>query len=101
MVKSPNSEEVYVTLGSGSVACLEYNESSSILSQKWISSDSGFGTLHGITISPDGSYLYVSSRSNGSVHKINASNGELVYSKNGLAEAGMMGALTGIAIVQE
>ena len=101
MVKSPNSEEIYVTLGSGSVACLEYNEGSGNLSQKWVSSDSGFGILHGITVSPDGSYLYVSSRSNGSVHKINASNGELVYSKNGLAEAGMMGALTGIAIVQE
>ena len=34
MVKSPVNDEVYITLGSGSVACLEFNGVS--LTEKWI-----------------------------------------------------------------
>ena len=60
--------------------------------------------LHGLTISSDGTKVYVSSRGDGSIHVFDALSGTLLNSVEGV---GMMmdmdidmGSLSGIAIIQ-
>ena len=86
---------------SAGVACLSYDESGE-LSLKWQTLDSTFDTLHGVTVSADGSRVYVSSRGDGSIHIFDAVSGSLINTVEGV---GMMmdmnmGALSGIAITQ-
>ena len=71
-------------------------DSDGVLNLVWDTTDSDFDELHGITASADGSYLYVSSRANGSVYMLDAMTGELL-SSNMITGSMMLG---GIAITQ-
>jgi len=112
IVESPVLSEVFVVLsgnedypGSGGLACLSYNDSGE-LSLKWQTLDSAFDTLHGVTVSSDGSKVYVSSRGDGSIHVFDAVSGSLLNTVDGIGmmmdmEMDMnMGSLSGIAITQ-
>ena len=70
------------------------------LKLEWQTPDSSFDTLHGITASADGAFLYVSSRGNGSVYLLDANDGTILYTASGVGmEMGMeMGSLSGIAV---
>jgi DNA-binding beta-propeller fold protein YncE len=111
IISSPTESEVFVVLsgdvetpGSAGLSCLSYNENGE-LSEKWTTINSVFETLHGITVSSDGSKIYVSSRGNGSIHVFDAFSGNLLNTVDGI---GMMmdnmdidmGSLSGIAIIQ-
>ena len=114
IIESPVLSEVFVVLsgnedvpGSAGLACLSYNDSGE-LSLKWQTLDSGFDTLHGVTVSADGSKVYVSSRGDGSIHIFDAASGNLLNTVDGIGmmmDMGMgmdmdMGSLSGIAITQ-
>ena len=95
--------KVYVVLsgesgGSGSgVACLLFD--GSIFEQEWIETDSEFDTLHGIAISSDRQYVYVSGRGDGNLYKLDAQSGELLDTLELVSTNG--GSLTGgITITQ-
>ena len=110
IVSSPISNEIFVVL-SGSegvdagLSCLSYDANGE-LSIKWTTTDPSFDTLHGVTISSDGSRAYVSSRGNGSIHVFDATTGALINTVDGIGMMmegmGMdgMGSLSGIAITQ-
>ena len=70
-------------------------DSEGALKLVWHRTDSSFDTLHGITISGDGSRLYVSSRGDGSIHMLDAMTGNLLST---VSTGGMM--LGGIDITQ-
>ena len=95
-------DKVYVVLsgdssGSGAgVACLSFDGSS--FSEEWIETNSDFNTLHGIAISEDGQYVYVSGRGDGNLYKLDAQSGNLLNSVN-LVSTGMS-RTGGIAITQ-
>jgi len=112
IIESPISNHIFVVLsgdsedpGSAGVACLSY-DSDGIFADEliWETTSSSYDTLHGITISSDGSTLYVSSRGNGSVYALDAITGEQisVNSDVGMMMDGMMmmGSLSGIAVTQ-
>jgi DNA-binding beta-propeller fold protein YncE len=110
IISSPTESEIFVVLSgdsetssSAGLSCLTYNEDGE-LSEKWTITDSAFDTLHGLTISSDGTKIYVSSRGDGSIHIFDALTGNLLNSVEGV---GMMmdmdidmGSLSGIAIIQ-
>ena len=109
IVSSPTSNEIFVVL-SGSeginagLSCLSYDEDGQ-LSEKWTNTDPSFDTLHGVTLSPDGTRAYVSSRGNGSIHVFDAVSGTLLNTVEGVGmmmDMGdmSMGSLSGIAITQ-
>ena len=111
ITSSPIDNRVYVVLsgssdepGSAGLACLSYSDTGD-LTLEWEITDSSFETLHGITISLDGTRIYVSSRGNGSVYVFNNS-GILINTIEGVGmimddNMGMsMGSLGGIAITQ-
>ena len=109
IIASPTESEIFVVLSgdsetssSAGLSCLTYDEDGK-LSEKWpIITDSDFDTLHGVTVSSDGTRVYVSSRGNGFIHVIDALSGTLLNTVEGI---GMdmemeMGSLSGIAIIQ-
>ena len=110
IISSPTDSEIFVVLSGDNetsdtegLSCLTYNEDGE-LSEKWRTIDSAFDTLHGLTISSDGTKVYVSSRGDGSIHVFDAFTGNLLNSVEGI---GMMmnmdldmGSLAGIAIIQ-
>ena len=109
IVSSPTLNEVFVVL-SGSeevdagLSCLTYNEQG-LLTEKWRTTDPSFDTLHGLTISSDGSRAYVSSRGDGSIYVFDTLTGSLISTAEnvGMMMDGMsmnMGSLSGIAITQ-
>ena len=73
--------------------------------KKWRTTDPSFDTLHGLTISSDGSRAYVSSRGDGSIHVFDTLTGTLISTVEnvGMMMDGMsmnMGSLSGLAITQ-
>jgi len=111
IVPSPVDNKIYVVLSgdgeteSAGLACLTYSDTGE-LTQEWKKMDSSFDTLHGITVSADGSRIYVSSRGDGSVH-VFSSSGELINTIVNVGNMNMgsgmgmsMGSLAGIAITQ-
>ena len=102
IISSPLDNKVYVVLSgtegeSTGLACLSYSDSG-VLSPDWEATEATtgypFDTLHGVTVSADGSRIYVSSRTaNGSVHIFNSS-GDLL---NTVEDVGI---LSGIAVTQ-
>ena len=57
----------------------ELNEDGEVvyyLNEVWRISDSFYGTIHGIEISPDGQTIYVSGRSDGKIYMFDSSTGE-------------------------
>ena len=58
----------------------ELYDSDGVLDFVWHTTDLDFTMLHGITVSADGAYLYLSSRGNGSIYILDAMSGELLNS---------------------
>ena len=68
-----------VTSGTESgIVCLEYgNENEEyFLNQLWETTNSSYGTMHGIDVGSHGQYIYASGRTDGNIYKFNASTGE-------------------------
>ena len=107
IIASPTESEIFVVLSgdsetssSAGLSCLTYDEDGK-LSEKWpIITDSDFDTLHGVTVSSDGTRVYVSSRGNGSIHVIDALSGTLLNTVEGIGMDIDMYSLSGIAIIQ-
>ena len=95
-------DKIYVVLSGSSsgagagVACLSFDGSSFL--EEWTATNSDFNTLHGITISSDGQYIYVSGRGDGNLYKLDAQSGNLLNNIN-LVSTGMS-RTGGIAITQ-
>ena len=95
--ESPVDNIVYVALSGDNlydteaVASIRYTDSE--LSLDWETSNDNFDTLHGIDVSSDGEYIFVSGRGDGHIHKID-NNGN--YLDN--IFLGSMSMLGGIAI---
>ena len=111
ITSSPVNSKIYVVLSgteevnSAGLACLSYTDSGE-LSLDWETINSSFDTLHGVTVSADGSRIYVSSRGDGSIHVFDSS-GNLLNTIDNVGmmmnggDGGMsMGTLAGIAISQ-
>ena len=98
----PIEDKIYIVLsgdssGAGAgVACLSFDGSSFL--EEWTATNSDFNTLHGITISSDGQYIYVSGRGDGNLYKLDAQSGNLLNNIN-LVSTGMS-RTGGIAITQ-
>ena len=85
IINSPNEEKIYISLGGDTL----YPESSGVVALtyenfefniEWLTTDEIFQTLHGISISDDGSYIYASGRGDGHLHVLNSSDGVLLNS---------------------
>ena len=99
----PYEDKIYIVLSGSSstdnsagLACLSFNGSS--FSHEWTTTNSEFDTLHGIAISSDGAYVYVSGRGDGNIYKFDALTGLLINTIN-LISSGMT-RTGGIAITQ-
>ena len=99
----PYQDKVYVVLSGSSdsgesagVACLSFENNS--LSLDWETKNSDFNALHGIAISIDGQFVYVSGRGDGNIYKFDANSGLLLRTVN-LVSSGMT-RTGGIAITQ-
>ena len=59
------------------VSCLEFGQEngSFFLNELWRNTNSSYGTLHGITISNDGQYVYASGRTDGKIYKFDSLTG--------------------------
>mgnify|MGYP001158645398 FL=1 len=55
-------------------------DSDGVLDLVWHTTNLDFTMLHGITVSADGAYLYITSRGNASVYMLDAMSGELLHS---------------------
>ena len=90
IVSSPTSSVIFVVLKNEGIASLSYN-ASGVLTQNWRVSNITDATLHGVTVSLDGTRVYVSGRGNGSVYVFDAATGSLLntisagYSLSGMA----------------
>ena len=85
IIDNPYENKVYVALGgdglypeSAGVAALTYDNFQFNLD--WISSSEEFDTLHGITVSNNGSDIYVSGRGDGHLHIIRSDDGLIIDS---------------------
>ena len=104
---SPTLNEIFIVLSgsegvSAGLSCLSYDDDGQ-LSEKWTNTDTSFDTLHGVTLSPDGTRAYVSSRGDGSIHVFDAISGSLLNTVEGVGmimDGMSMGSLSGIAITQ-
>ena len=95
IVASPTENRVFVALAGDNlqedsgVSCLEFGEEINedgetvyYLDELWRTTDSSYGTMHGIDISPDGQIIYVSGRSDGKIYMFDSETGENLSSKN-------------------
>ena len=102
----PFEDKIYVVLSgntsidnSSGIACLTFDGESSI-SELWRTTNSNYTTLHGIAVSQDGQYVYVSGRGDGYVYKFDTISGHEVSSVQ-LVSTGMMNLTGGIAITKQ
>ena len=93
---SPIEDKFFVSLSGGDgengsseagVACIEYSvqDSQYSMTESWITTNSAYGTLHGITLHPDcdGNYhVYSTGRTDGSIYKFDAQTGQELGSTN-------------------
>ena len=99
MKESPVDNLLYVALAGDNLydteglACVRYDND--LLTLEWVTNDSSFDTFHGVDVSSDGSYIYVSARGDGYIHVFN-SDGILINS----VLLGTMSMLGGLAIEQ-
>ena len=85
IIASPTSDHIFIALsGNGTgegagVASLSFNDTG-LLTLEWSkdTEDANFESLHGITVSSDGSRVYVSSRGNGSLFTLDALTGDVL-----------------------
>lgn len=107
ITKNPNNNDIYVSLsgdmlysGSAGVASLSYQDSEFNLN--WLTIDEQFETLHGITISKGGDYVYSSGRGDGHLHVLSSSDGILLdsieLSASGMTMAGGIAFFNGYEI---
>jgi len=95
--ESPVDDAVYVALSGDNlyetegVACIRFSDTN--LTLEWEANNQNFETLHGIDVSSDGAYIYVSGRGDGHIHKLD-SNGNYLNS----VFLGSMSMLGGLAI---
>ena len=99
----PYDDKVYVVLSGSSdsedsagIACLSFQNNT--LSLDWETKSSDFSSLHGIAISSDGQFVYVSGRGDGNIYKFDANSGLLLKTVN-LVSSGMT-RTGGIAVTQ-
>ena len=93
---SPIEDKFFVSLSGGDgtngssdsgVACIDYSliDSQYSMTESWITTSSGYGTLHGITLHPDceGNYhVYSTGRTDGSIYKFDAQTGQELGNSN-------------------
>ena len=104
---SLSEDKVFVALAGDTttesgVACLEFgidDNGEYFLNQVWKTTESEYGTMHGITISADGQYVYASGRTDGNIYKFDASTGEELGYLNLISSGGVR--TGGIALSQE
>jgi len=99
----PYEDRVYVVLSGSSnsensagIACLSFQND--MLSLDWEYKSSDFNALHGIAISSDGQFVYVSGRGDGNIYKFDANWGQLLKTVN-IVPSGMT-RTGGIAVTQ-
>tara|TARA_B110000116_G_scaffold260545_1_gene263774 strand:+ start:139 stop:1296 length:1158 start_codon:yes stop_codon:yes gene_type:complete len=99
----PYEDRVYVVLSGSSnsensagIACLSFQND--MLSLDWETKSSDFNALHGIAISSDGQFVYVSGRGDGNIYKFDANSGLLLKTVN-IVPSGMT-RTGGIAVTQ-
>tara|TARA_B110000014_G_scaffold260639_1_gene250774 strand:+ start:375 stop:1793 length:1419 start_codon:yes stop_codon:yes gene_type:complete len=93
---SSTENKLFVSLSGGDensgsdagVACIEYSVVGDqySMSESWITTSSGYGTLHGITVHSDccdgNYYVYSTGRTDGNIYKFDAQTGEQLGSLN-------------------
>ena len=100
----PFEDKVYVVLSgntsmdnSAGVSCLSFD--GNFITEVWRETNSNYTTLHGIALSQDGQYVYVSSRGDGYIYKFDTVSGQEVSSTQ-LVSTGM-NRTGGIAITKQ
>lgn len=85
IINNPIRNQIHIALGgdglypgSSGVATLTYVDSQFNLD--WFTPSEEFETLHGITVSDDGNYIYASGRGDGHLHVLNSADGLLIDS---------------------
>ena len=79
---SLSENKVFVALAgdiqeNSGISCLEFGQENGeyFLNELWRNTNSSYGTMHGITISSDGQYVYVSGRTDGKIYKFDSLTG--------------------------
>ena len=83
------------------IACFEYGQENGeyFLNELWSTTSSSYGTMHGITVSFDGQYVYASGRTDGNIYKFDTLTGSELGYTNIISSGGVR--TGGIGLSQE